>query len=390
MGRSRSRRARRSRPLWLRLLRWIAVVLPVFILIVLAGGGWYYSDQLRQDLLTPPEDDTPEYNLRVIAVGPERITLQRTDDTILEGVHGLEWAGGYGQVGDFLPGGGGSGNVERELTLLQGALAAGDMVRMDRWAFPGDPEQAFGLPFDEVTYVSELGEFPSWLVEGADDTWVIFVHGKGADRREALRMVQTVAEMGFPCLVITYRNDPEAPASPDDRYHLGDTEWEDLEAAVDFAQDRGARDVVLVGYSMGGAIVTSFLLRSERSGLVRGAILDAPVLDWGAAVDLGGEERNLPQVLTTVAKTISALRFGIDWDALEKLDETERFDVPILLFHGDSDERAPVKISDRFAEARPDLVTYVRVPGAEHVGAWNVDPSAYEADVRDFLTRVAA
>jgi pimeloyl-ACP methyl ester carboxylesterase len=371
-----------------RILRWTLIVVPILLVVALLGGSWYYSDRLREDLLTPPKDNRPEYDVRVIAVGEDRVTLERTEDSVLEGTHGLEWPEGYAQIEGILSGG--PGRVEREFTLLEGSLGPGERVHVDRWAFPGDPEQAFGIAFDEVAYPSELGAFPAWLVEGTDDTWVIFVHGKGATRREALRMLEIVAEMGHPSLVITYRNDPEARPSPDGRYHLGESEWRDLEGAVEFALDRGAADIVLVGYSMGGAIVTTFLLRSELAGRVRGAILDAPVLDWGAAVDLEGENRGLPQVLTSVAKWISALRFGIDWDALDKLGEAERLEVPILLFHGGSDDAAPIESSDRFAAARPDLVTYRRVPGAEHVGSWNVDPASYEADVGDFLKRVAS
>lgn len=376
-----------SRRLTFRILRWTAIILPILFVVALLGGGWYYS-RLREDLLTPPEDNLPEYDVRVIDVGVDSVVLERTEDSVLPGIHGLEWPDGYAQIGGVV--GSGPGSVEREFMLRQGSLAPGERVHVDRWAFPGDPEQAFGIPFDEVAYSSELGPFPAWLVEGTEDTWVVFVHGKGAGRREALRMLDIVAGMGHPSLVITYRNDPEARPSPDGRYGLGESEWRDLESAVQFALDRGAEDVVLVGYSMGGAIVTTFLLRSELAGRVRGAILDAPVLDWGAAVDLEGKNRGLPQILTSVAKWISALRFGIDWEALEKADDVNRLNVPILLFHGGSDDRAPIEVSDRFAAARPDLVTYRRVPGGEHVGTWNVDPASYEAAVREFLKVVAS
>ena len=48
----------------------------------------------------------------------------------------------------------------------------------------------------------------------------------------------------------------------------------------------------------------------------------------------------------------------------------------------------PVALSDAFADAHPELVTYVRVEGAGHVHAWNVDRPRYETAVRIFLATV--
>jgi len=45
----------------------------------------------------------------------------------------------------------------------------------------------------------------------------------------------------------------------------------------------------------------------------------------------------------------------------------------------------PVETSDALAQARPDLVTYHRVPEATHARSWNIDPEKYEAAVRKFL-----
>jgi fermentation-respiration switch protein FrsA (DUF1100 family) len=81
-------------------------------------------------------------------------------------------------------------------------------------------------------------------------------------------------------------------------------------------------------------------------------------------------------------------RFGIDWNAQAYMNRADELDEPILLFHGDKDERSPVWTSDAFAENRSDIVTYVRVPGASHVRSWNMDPEAYTGHVRDFLTGV--
>jgi hypothetical protein len=299
----------------------------------------------------------------------------------------LEWAGGYGQVGGILRID--DEQVVREFSVIQGAPEIGELARLDSFAFPGDPEQAHGIGFEEVTITSELGDFPAWFVEGSGKAWVLFVHGRGASRREALRMLPTVADLGFPSLVITYRNDVEAPASPDGFYRFGETEWEDLEAAAEYALEHGADELVLVGYSMGGGIVTNFLYESPLAERVVGVILEAPMLDFGAVFDREAGERGLPGFLTAVSKLIVGFRFDVDWGELNYLKRADELAVPILLFHGDDDPTVPVATSDALAEARPDIVTYVRAAGVGHVRSWNAGPAVYEASVRDFLERVA-
>ena len=44
--------------------------------------------------------------------------------------------------------------------------------------------------------------------------------------------------------------------------------------------------------------------------------------------------------------------------------------------------------SDALAAARPDIVTYWRVPGAGHVRSWNLHPEEYEARLEAFLRSV--
>jgi len=68
----------------------------------------------------------------------------------------------------------------------------------------------------------------------------------------------------------------------------------------------------------------------------------------------------------------------------------DELETPVLLFHGDHDRTVPVSISDHFARERRDIVTYVRVPGARHVGSWNVDPTRYDKALREFLAGAAA
>ena len=63
---------------------------------------------------------------------------------------------------------------------------------------------------------------------------------------------------------------------------------------------------MLVGYSMGGGIVANFLIRSPFADRVVGAILDSPMLDFRATIDLGAERRGLPTFLAGVGKFVSS------------------------------------------------------------------------------------
>ena len=378
------------------LVRWKIAVMAVSAVLVVAlgglvAGGWYFSNALREGALEP-DREPDELDLQVVALGEGRVTLRATGkasedgDWTKDSVFGLEWDGGYGRVGAILEID--ERQAVREFLPLQGILEIGEPVRMDSFAYPGDPQQAHGIAFREVTFASEPGEFPAWFVDGSRDTWVIFVHGKGASRREALRMLPTAVGLGFPALVITYRNDEEAPPGPDGFYRYGQTEWEELEGAAAYAVRQGADRLVLVGYRMGGAIVTNVLFESPLAERVRAVIFDAPMLDFSAIISREAGDRGVPGFLTAVGKLMFSFRFDVDWGDLNYLKRADELAVPILLFHGDDDPTVPVTTSDALAEARPDIVTYVRSEGVGHVRSWNADRSAYEAAVRDFLERV--
>ena len=353
------------------------------------GAGWYFSVRIEADVLRVKHE--PErYEVEVIALEDDQVRLRFPAEEELgkqPETMGLKWPDGYARAGKTLDIDG--TETLREYERFEGVLAVGDRVRFDKFAFPGDPTRAHGIQFDEIRFASPLGELTAWQMDGSGETWAIFVHGKGSNRREALRMLPVVDGAALTSLVITFRNDAGGPEDPSGYYWYGLTEWEDLEAAAQYALDNGAERLVLVGYSMGGGIVVNFMYQSPLAGQVVGMILDSPMLDLSATVDLGAQNLNLPPFLTAIAKTISGLRFDIDWEALDYLNRVDELTAPVLLFHGDADETVPVSTSEIFAERRPDIVTYEFFKGAPHVGAWNVDPERYEAAVREFLDRVA-
>jgi len=372
----------------------VVVLAAVFYL----GGGWYFSGRLYQQALSGAAKRAarPSYSLSVAAVTPGTVTLRVPTDPgqlLTPGVWGLQWPTGYGQLTTIVARG--QGTVTRAFHQLTGSpLAAGTRVALDNKAFPQDPRVGLGIPFRDVAYRGPLGSYPAWFVPGSRDTWAIVVHGNAMVRLDTIKVVPVLHRLGLPVLMVSYRNDAGAPQDPSGMLRYGLTEWQDLAAAVQYALGHGARRLLLVGYSMGGGIVASFLERSPLAARVAGVILDSPMLDFSRAVDHGASRQTLPlvglplpQSLTAVAKWIAGWRYGVDWGSLDYLDGVAKLRAPILLFQGTADKTVPAATSDQLARTAGN-VTYVRVAGAGHLDSWNLEPARYDRAVQAFVERV--
>jgi alpha-beta hydrolase superfamily lysophospholipase len=354
----------------------------------LLGVAWHCASEL----LDPRRAGDP-YTLRVMAVDGETVTLPATPGTQEPGICCLEWPGGHGLLGAevrITPEG-----VRRDLTDRAGTPpVAGLRTRIKRHTFEGDPWRAFGLAFEEIGVPTPLGPMPAWLTPATPSTtgasprpWAVVVHGRGGTRAGMLRLVPALHDLGVTSLVISYRNDPGAPRAPDGLFHLGDTEWLDLEAAVHEARSRGAGEIIAFGDSMGGAIVMQFLERSPLSGAVKAVVLDSPVLDWAPVLAHAGRQLGLPPLVLSLAKRIVAVRTGLRWERLNQMRRVGELSVPVLIVHGDADETVPAVTSGAYAAARPDLVTYLPVHGAGHVEGWTSDRDGYGEALRSFVGR---
>ena len=193
---------------------------------------------------------------------------------------------------------------------------------------------------------------------------------------------------GLPVVAINSRNDEGAPASADRRHWLGLTEWRDLEAAMQYALDNGAQDVILYGYSMGGGMCVNLLYESAIAHKVRGVVMDSPVLDFGGTLDYVGRTRRYPRIVVRFGKAVAALRFGIDWQRMNYLNRASELQAPILVLHGEADDLVPAPISHALLRARSDIVRYVGFPEAAHARSWNLDCARYESAVSDFLQEI--
>lgn len=358
-----------------------------------AAATYFARKVVTPDRLRP--DDT-----QVLEVEDDSLTLALSPASAQPGRYGL-WLGGGGghaRLGAVLEVDEVAGRVRRVLEGVDaGELGVGP-ARWNQYYFAGDPQEALGLPFRDVEIAAEIGMLAAWQVpalHGAAGRWAILVHGRGAPREECLRAVPVLHDLGFTTLIPSYRNDVGAPASSDGRYSLGLSEWRDLEAALLYAVEGGAREVVLLGYSMGAAIILQTLDRSWLSDRVSAVVLDAPVIDWSDVLRHHGSLNRIPGPIGQLSRSL----IGRRW-ARRLVGVHEPLDVALtnwehragelthrtLLIHSLDDEFVPSGPSVSLAAKRPDLVRFESWREARHTQEWNVDPKRWDAVVRDFLT----
>ncbi len=361
---------RRARPWRRRVLTAVATGSSLW-LVALGVLGWYFAQRLAR--LDPVVETYP---LRVVAVDTlaATVTLSHGQNAGEPGSFRLSWPSGRARVGPVVAEN--ATTVTRSLTDVSGHLRAGQRVGIQSNPFTGDPLAALGLPFADVTVPGPTGALPAWYLAGRRQTWVLLIHGLAGSRADTLPAMPTINALGFPMLAITYRNDVGAAASHDDHSHLGDTEWHDVEAAIRYARANGAQGVVLYGWSLGGGMAVVASEESPERDVVRALVLDSPLLDWAATLDASFRRHDVPSVVARATRTMLT-GLGVHLDRYDEPRLAAALSTPTLVVQGGADVVVPPAIADAFARARPDLVHYLRVAGADHVSAAGTDPDGY-------------
>jgi pimeloyl-ACP methyl ester carboxylesterase len=362
---------------------------------VVAVGG---AASVARRLLAGPGPRPAETRVLDVDEALRTVRFAPTPDALVPGRYSFWFTGaGHARVGELLERSRG-GVTRRLLGVDAGALAAGVSGRFNGWVHL-DPT-SLGVPFDEVRYQTPLGTAPAWLVPAEQDRgrWVVLVHSRSSVRQEVLRAIPAIRRAGWSSLAISYRDDGEGPRSDEAPVSLGDPEWLDVESAVLAVLDRGATEVVLLGWSLGSSLVLEAAQKSRLAEVVSGLVLDSPVIDWSDVV-LHRTDVTAPGAVRRGVISLASTRLGarlaprrgpLDAGRSDVAAAADELHLPMLILHSDDDGYAPAEASRRLARERPDLVRLVPFTVATHGRLWNYDPGRWEGAVSAWLVGDAA
>ena len=232
--------------------------------------------------------------------------------------------------------------------------------------YPEGAWQPPGLKFEDAWFEADDGtRLHGWFVPAAEDpprAAVLFAHGNAGNLSDRADIVGTFANrFGASTLIFDYRGYGRSSGQPSEAGVVADARaarrWLAQRAGV------AERDVVLVGESIGGAVMVDLAAADGA----RGMILENT---FGSLPEVAAFHYPwLPIRLLMRSRFDSAAKIG-------------NYHGPLLQFHGEADTIVPLESARRLFDAANEPKRLLIVPGGDHN-----DPRtpAYYAAVDHFL-----
>ncbi|WP_428632362.1 alpha/beta hydrolase [Sphingopyxis sp.] len=206
--------------------------------------------------------------------------------------------------------------------------------------YPHAPPPGFQLVRTQTDDGLRLGAFYRPATLGRRT--ILFFHGNGDNLNGAIQATRGPAANGNGLMLVEYRGYGGNPGSPDE-----DGLYRDGDAAIRWLAEQGvaARDIVIVGNSVGSGPATEMALRHDVAALM-----------------LVSGFSSLPEVVRSQVPLIPGWLVRDRFDNAGKL---ARVKAPVFLLHGAADTLVKPDNLSRLQRARPDA-TMVMVAGAGH------------------------
>ncbi len=233
------------------------------------------------------------------------------------------------------------------LAVLLLFMALEDSLLFFPTKYPTGDWKPAGLEFEDAWFTAPDGtRLHGWYVPAANPrAYALFAHGNAghlADRAYTARML--AQDMGVSVLMFDYRGYGRSEGSPNEVGVLADARaaraWLAKRAGID------ERDVVLMGESIGGAVMVDLAADGARGLILENTFTSVP--------DVAAHHYPWLPVRLLIQS---------QFDSANKIT---RYHGPLLQCHGDADEIVPLEFGERLFQAANEPKQFVLIPGGNH------------------------
>lgn len=253
---------------------------------------------------------------------------------------------------------------------------------MEKWI-----REARAMPQEEVSIVS----FDGLVLKGKYFEYApgapieLMFHGyRGTAERDLSGGVQRCFQLGRSALIVEQRS---AGGSEGNVITFGIYEHRDCLSWVAFMLEHFGPDVkiILTGISMGAATVMMAAGKPLPENVI-GVLADCGYTSAKDIIKKVIRQMRLPADLCYPFVKWGAKIFGcFDLEETSPLEAMQKCSVPVIFFHGESDDYVPCEMSLKNYEACNSRKKLVTVPGAGHGLSYIMDADGYLEAVREFF-----
>jgi len=207
---------------------------------------------------------------------------------------------------------------------------------------------------------------------------MILVHGIGDVRWGMLRAAKWFLDLGFNVVIYDSRGSGESGGKD---ITLGYYEKDDLQKWVNEMKSKHPEGTLgIFGNSMGGSIAILQAEMNETNKKVDFYVLDSPYSDLKDEVrfQVSKSYSILTSIMVFYGNIVNKIRSGFYYEEVSPIALIKDVEVPILFYHGESDQTIPVSMSNDLYEAKQKGKKEIMiVSGADHLESYHVAPEEY-------------
>jgi fermentation-respiration switch protein FrsA (DUF1100 family) len=192
---------------------------------------------------------------------------------------------------------------------------------------------------------------------------LLWLHGNAGNISHRSEMIRALLQLTIQIFIIDYRGFGRSEGSPSE-----EGLYLDARAAWDYLiNERGipARNIVILGKSLGGAPAIDLAARVRPAGLI-----------------VQSTFTSIPDMAGTVIPFFPGFLLRTKMDSLGKVG---RVSCPKLFIHSPADEVVPYQMGRRLYDAAPEPKQFYDVPAAPHNETWLAGGKGYLEALRSFI-----